>query len=72
MSDDSIQELTDRLIAEAELRDRFRDDPVAVVAEFEIELDDDQEERLTAEEWLEKDDDEFLSILTTRGLGFWF
>jgi len=72
MSDDSIQDLNDRLIEDAELRDRFREDPVTVVKEAGIDLSPEQEARLLAEEWLEKTEEELLSCFHDPGVGDWF
>jgi len=73
MSDEeNIQDLNDRLIDDAELRDRFRDDPVAVAKEAVTDLSPEQEAKLLAEEWLEKTEDELLALLHDPGIGDWF
>ena len=46
MAAENIDKLNDQLVAERELRDRFKQDPVAVAREFEVELDADQEAKL--------------------------
>jgi hypothetical protein len=72
--DDKVQRLNDQLIADRQLRDRFRRDPVAVVEEeFEIELTDEQREKFLSEEWLEKTEEEILSMLHDEpGIFSWF
>ena len=72
MAEDNVQDLIDRLVAEAELRERFRDDPVAVVEEQGIELDDDHRERLRNEDWAEISDEELEARLRGQDWGFWF
>jgi hypothetical protein len=73
MAEDKLRELIHRLGREAELRERFRRDPVAVVEQHEIELTDDQRERLRGEDGPTRiSDEELLRRLGTDDWGFWF
>ena len=72
MAEDNVQELMDRLVAEAELRERFRNDPVEVVEQHGIELDDDHRERLRSEDWTAISDEELQARLRGKDWGFWF
>jgi hypothetical protein len=72
MAEDNVQQMVDGLLADAELRDRFRSDPVVVVEEFAIELDDDKRERLRGGNWAEISDEELQRRLPNEDWGFWF
>jgi len=71
MADDDVEGLNDRLISDPEHRRRFQADPVGVVREAGIDLSADQEDRLLAEEWHAKSDDEVLASLEEEGLAAW-
>ena len=72
MAEDNVQRLADRLVADAELRERFRSDPVGVVEENDIELDDEHRERLTSENWAAVSDEEVQTRMRGDDAGFWF
>lgn len=72
MAEDNVQQLVDRLVADAELRDRFRNEPVVVVEEHGIELDHEHRDRLTGEDWIAISDEEFQVRLRGEDWGFWF
>ena len=71
MADDNVQDLTEQLLADDELLQQFQEDPAGVIRDAGIDLDDEQEERLLGENWLEKELDEIRALLRNRGITFW-
>jgi len=71
MSDDEIEQLSGRLVTDDDLVDRFRQDPVGVMKEEGIDLNEEQEARLKREEWHKKSKHEVLVCVEDPGLGFW-
>ena len=72
MADENVEALHEKLLGDADLRAQFAEDPAGVAREHGIDLDDDQEARLTGESWDELSDDEIVAKIQTTGLGFWF
>lgn len=72
MAEDNIQELMDRLVADEELRERFRSDPVEVVERHGIELDDDQRERLRSADLRAVSDEELQARCQSGDWEIWF
>ena len=68
----SEDDFADQLIADDELRARFREDPVGVCREAGVELTDEQEAKLLAEDWIDKTEDELLALLRGGGIGIWW
>ncbi len=71
---DDIERLNAALIEDADLRQRFREEPVAVVESFGIQLSDESKLVLTSETWVEKTEEELDEILRRRipGICSWF
>jgi hypothetical protein len=69
MSEEDIRELQDRLLADEELRERFRQSPHEVLEEHGIELDEDERQRLHDADLPSRSDDELHATLTEKGLG---
>lgn len=70
---DNVQRLNDQLLADSELRQRFLQDPRAVVEEeFEILLSDEQRAKLLAQNWEEKSEDELIELVSGPGVGILF
>lgn len=72
MAEDNVQQLVDRLVADAELRERFRSDPVEVVEQHGIELDNIHRERLRKEDWTAIADEDLVARFPREDWGFWF
>ncbi len=54
------------------MRDQFRDAPDQVVEQHDIELNDDQRQRLTSEDWASDDDDALIDKVTSNpGIKAW-
>jgi hypothetical protein len=66
----SVSNLIQSLTTDAALRDRFRQAPDQVVEEHGIELNDEQRQRLTSEDWASHDDATLIDKVTSNpGLG---
>jgi hypothetical protein len=71
MSDENVKNLSDRLAEDVKLRLRFQHDPVGVMKEAGINLNEEQQERLLAEEWHKKTEDEVYQKLCEPRLAAW-
>jgi len=62
-----VQDLLERLTADADLRDRFRSSPIGILEEFGIELTGEQEELLKSQ-WSKPTDDELMARVWRHGI----
>ena len=72
MAADNIRELQNRLLADDQLREEFRQTPHDVLQRHGIDLTDEQSQRLHAADLSSRSHDELRSTLETDGLSAMF
>ena len=70
---DAISQLATKLVTDPALRDKFRQDPVAIIQnETGVTLSAEQKRKLAARDWSSLDDQQLQAHLFADGIRRWF